>query len=128
MKIKKDDIVVVIAGKDKGKEGKVLRTFAGKERVIVEGVNIRTRHFKKTNERAGQKLQYEAPLHVSNVMIIDPKTKKRARVGYSVGKDGKKIRLSKKSGEVLDGKAAKKTASKTTKAPAKTTKAKKESK
>ncbi len=108
MKIKKDDIVVVIAGKDKGKEGKVLRTLAAKERVIVEGVNIRTRHFKKTNERAGQKLQYEAPLHVSNVMVIDPKTKKRSRVGYLKGKDNKKLRISKKSGEVLDSKAAKK--------------------
>lgn len=106
MKIKKDDMVVIIAGKDKGKEGKVLRTLADKERVVVEGANMRTRHFKKTNERPGQKLQYEAALHVSNVMVIDPKTKKRARVGYSVSKNGKKIRLSKASGEVLDSKSA----------------------
>lgn len=113
MKIKKDDIVVIIAGKDKGKEGKILRTIASKERVVVEGANMRTKHFKKTKERPGQKLEFEAPMHVSNVMLIDPKTKKRTRVGYIKDKSGKKVRIAKKSGETLDHKAVKKTAKKT---------------
>ena|SRR3990167_8718096 len=112
MKIKKDDIVVIIAGKDKGKQGKVLRTVAAKDRVVVEGANMRTRHFKKTKERAGQRLQYEAAIHISNVMLLDPKTKKRTRVGYMKDKNNKKVRVAKKSGETLDNKVAKKIAKK----------------
>lgn len=109
MRIKKDDIVTIIAGKDKGKEGKILRILTAKERVVVEGANMRTRHFKKTKERPGQKLEFEASIHVSNVMLIDPKTKKRTRIGYLKDKSGKKNRIAKRSGETLDQKPTKKT-------------------
>lgn len=107
MRIKKNDIVEVIAGKDKGKQGKVLRTISKKDRVVIEGANMRTKHFKKTAERAGQKVEFEAPMHISNVMIVDPKTKKPTRIGYIKDKNNRKVRVSKKSGEVLDGKTAK---------------------
>jgi large subunit ribosomal protein L24 len=100
MKIQNGDTVVVITGKDKGKTGQVLRVLAETERVVVAGVNMRTKHVKKTPNSAGQRLHYEASMHVSNVMIVDPKTKKRSRIGFRVNK-GKKQRMAKKSGEVL---------------------------
>lgn len=112
MKIKKDDTVRVMAGKDKGKEGKVLRTLKKTGRVVVDGINIRTRHIKKSAQQAGQKVQYPAPFNASNVMVLDPKSGKPTRVGYIVGKDGKKVRVAKKSGEALDSKSAKKAAAK----------------
>lgn len=101
MKIKVNDQVVVVAGKYKGKTGKVMRVFKKTNRLTVEKVNIRTRHIKKTPQRAGERIQYEAPFHASNVMLIDPKTKKRTRVGYSVEK-GKKERIAKKSGTKIE--------------------------
>lgn len=105
MHIKKDDMVVVIAGKDKGKEGKVLQAIPKQERVIVEGVNMVTKH-QKPNQRlqTGGIIHQEAPIHVSNVMILDPKEKKPTRVASKVLKDGKKVRVAVKSGEVLDKK------------------------
>ncbi|MBT6068146.1 50S ribosomal protein L24 [Candidatus Peregrinibacteria bacterium] len=119
MKIKKDDTIRVVAGKDKGKDGKVLSTISKKQKVVIEGVNIRTRHIKKTSQQAGQIVKYPAPIHVSNVMILDPKDSKPTKIGYSIGKDRKKLRISKRSGEVLDSKSAKaKTAKKA--APKKT--------
>lgn len=126
MRIKKNDIVEIITGKDKGKQGKVLRTISKKDRVVIEGANMRTKHFKKTAERAGQKIEFEAPMHISNVMILDPKTKKPTRIGYIKDKNNRKVRVSKKSGEVLDSKVAKvtKTTTKTDKEP-KATKEKK---
>lgn len=100
MKLHTGDIVVVITGKDKGKNGRILRVLSHKNHVVVEGINMRTKHIRKTPQRAGQKIRYEASLSASNVMIIDPETKKRSRVGYQV-KDGNKVRLAKKSRKVL---------------------------
>ena len=102
MKIKQGDKVVVIAGKDKGKEGKVIQTLKAQDKVIVEGVNIVKKHIKPNGGQDGRIAEVEAPLHVSNVMIIDPKTKKGTKVGYTIDKNGKKIRVSRKSNEKLD--------------------------
>lgn len=102
MKIHTGDIVHIISGKDKGKEGRVIRVLPDKNRVVVEGANMRIRHIKKTPNQAGQRISYEASLHASKVMIVDPKTKKPTRVGYKVdAKTGKKVRIAKKSGEVI---------------------------
>lgn len=101
MFIKKNDKVKVIAGKDKGKEGEVLQTFPGKDRVIVKGVNIVKKHQKPTNANPnGGIIDVEAPIHVSNVMLIDPSNNEATRVGFKV-EDGKKVRVSKKSGKTL---------------------------
>lgn len=101
MKIRAGDTVYVISGKDKGKSGKVLRVLETKNRVIVEGVNMRTRHIKKTTQGPGQRIKYEAGLSASNVMIVDPKTKKPTRIGYKHDAKGKKVRFAKASGEVI---------------------------
>ncbi len=101
MKIKEGDKVVVIAGKYKGKTGNVMRVLKKTNKVVVEKVNIRTRHIKKTAQRAGEKIQYEAAFDASNVMLVDAKSSKRTRVGYKMV-DGKKYRVAKKSGEVVD--------------------------
>jgi len=111
MKIHQGDTVLIISGKDKGKQGTVLRVLSSKNHVIVEGVNMRTRHIKKTVQSAGQRIQYEASLDASKVMIVDPKTKKPTRVGFKIDASGKK-RVAKASGEVI-AKAAKTTAKKT---------------
>lgn len=102
MNIKVGDKVVVIAGKDKGKEGKVVKTLKLKNRVVVEGVNYIKKHVKGDGQTAGSIVQMEAPIHVSNVMIIDPKSKKRSRIGHSVDKKGNRVRIAKKSNESID--------------------------
>ena len=101
MHVKKGDKVMVIAGKDKGKTGVILTAFPKKDRVLVEGVNIIKKHMKpnQANPQGGIVSQ-EAAIHVSNVMLIDPKTGEPTRVGYKV-EDGKKVRVAKKSGEVI---------------------------
>ncbi|MFY4777172.1 50S ribosomal protein L24 [Metabacillus sp. RGM 3146] len=102
MHVKKGDKVMVISGKDKGKQGTVLEAYPKKERVLVEGINIVKKHAKPTQENPqGGILNQEAPVHVSNVMLIDPKSGEPTRVGYKV-EDGKKVRVAKKSGESLD--------------------------
>ena len=101
-KIKEKDEVVVIAGSNKGKVGKVIKTLKNKNRVVVEGVNIVKKHQKPTGTNAGGIIEEEASIHVSNVMIVDPKTKKRTRIGHTTDKNGKKIRITKKSNEKLD--------------------------
>ena len=101
MKIKQGDKVVVIAGKDKGKEGKVVKTLKNSSKVIVEGVNIVKKHIKPNGGEDGRITEIEAPLHVSNVMLYDEKAKKGTRVGYSI-KNGKKVRVSKKSDKKFD--------------------------
>jgi large subunit ribosomal protein L24 len=106
MKIRHGDTVVVIAGKDKGKTGTVERVLKTEGRVIVSGVNMRTRHVKKTAQQAGRKVVYEASIAINKVMIVDPKTQKPSRVGFTINKDGKKMRISKMSGvEILKAKA-----------------------
>lgn len=101
MKLKTGDNVVVIAGKDKGKEGKIIKTYRDKNKVLVEGVNIATKHIKPNGGQDGQIIKIERPLDASNVMIIDPKTKKGTRIGHEVV-DGKKVRVAKKSNQKLD--------------------------
>jgi large subunit ribosomal protein L24 len=102
MHVKKGDKVMVISGKDKGKTGVILAAFPKKDRIIVEGVNIVKKHSKPSQVNPnGGIINQEAPIHVSNVMPIDPKTGEPTRVGYKV-EDGKKVRVAKKSGEVLD--------------------------
>lgn len=102
MNVKKGDKVMVITGKDKGKTGIVLAAFPKKDRVLVEGINIVKKHAKpsQVNPQGGI-ISQEAPIHVSNVMPLDPKTNEPTRVGFKVV-DGKKVRVAKKSGETLD--------------------------
>ena len=97
MKIKKGDEVVVISGKYKGVKGKVLQVRPTESRVVVEGVNRHKWHIKPTQEQPGHNVDREAPIHVSNVALMDPKTKKATRAGYKMEGD-KKVRVSKKSG------------------------------
>ncbi|ELK46835.1 50S ribosomal protein L24 [Halobacillus sp. ACCC02827] len=102
MHVKKGDKVMVITGKDKGKQGTILEAYPKKDRVLVEGVNEVKKHAKPSQDNPqGGILTQEAPIHVSNVMPIDPKTGEPTRVGYKV-EDGKKVRIAKKSGEALD--------------------------
>ncbi len=103
MKLKVGDKVKVIAGSSKGKEGKIIKTLRSENRVIVEGVNIVKKHKKGNGQETGGILEVEAPINASNVMLIDPKTKKVTRIGYSKDeKTNKKIRISKKSNEKID--------------------------
>lgn len=101
MRIKKNDTVLVITGKDKGKKGKVLKAFPKKNTVIVEGVNIQTKHQKQTRTAAAEIKHQEGPIHVSNVMYYDTKAKAPTRIGYKV-ENGHKKRVSKKTGQVID--------------------------
>lgn len=103
MKIKKGDLVKVIAGKDKGKEGVVLRALPERNRVVVEKVNIVKKAQRPTPQnQQGGIMSVEAPLHVSNVMLIDPATKKPTRIGYRIKEDGTKVRVAKVSGKDID--------------------------
>lgn len=127
MKIRAGDSVVVISGKDKGKTGQVLRVLHNKGRIVVADINMRTRHMRATPNRPGEIVKYEASIAASNVMVVDPKTKKRSRIGYNIEK-GKKTRVFKKSGDEMKktAVAAKKGTDKAAaeKAEAKTTKKK----
>lgn len=100
MKIHKDDQVIVIAGKDKGKKAKVLKALPTEHKIIVEGVGMVTRHMKRQGATPGQKVTFEKPVDVSNVMLLDPKSGKPTRVGYKI-EAGKKIRIAKDSGTAL---------------------------
>lgn len=102
MHFKTGDKVVVISGKDKGKEGKIIKVLRNENRVVVEGVNIVKKHIKGNGQQAGSITEVEAAIHASNVMIVDPKTNKPTRIGHSINKDGKKIRVTKKSNSSLD--------------------------
>ena len=101
MNLKVGDKVVVIAGSSKGKEGKITKTLRNENRVIVEGCNIVKKHKKGNGQETGGILEVEAPIHVSNVMLIDPKTKKRTRIGHVI-ENNKKVRIAKKSSEKID--------------------------
>ena len=102
LKIKKGDKVIVIAGKDKGKTGEVTKVLVQENKVIVSGINMVKRHTKPSQESAGGIISKEMPIQVSNVAYIDPKTNKPTRLGIKVDKDGRKVRVAKKSGEVVD--------------------------
>lgn len=102
MNFKVGDKVRVIAGSSKGKEGKITKTLKAENKVIVEGANIVKRHRKGNGQVSGGIQEMEAPIHASNVMIIDPKTKKPTRIGHTIDKNNKKVRIAKKSSEKLD--------------------------
>ncbi len=102
-RLKKDDLVVVIAGRSKGEVGRILKVDAAGGRVIVEGVNRVKKHQKPTPRNpSGGIVEMEAPIHVSNVMLQDPKEEAPTRVRMGVDKDGKKVRIAVKSGSVID--------------------------
>lgn len=102
MNFKKGDKVVVIAGKSKGKEGTILKVLRDENKVLVEGANMVKKHLKPNGEGTGSIVEVEAPIHASNVMMLDPKTKKPTRIGHTTNKAGKKVRFAKKSNENLD--------------------------
>ena len=103
MRLKKNDLVIVIAGKEKGKTGKILKVLAEKNDVIVEQLNIVKRHQKPSKDMpTGGISDKEAPIHVSNVMLLDPKTNKPTRIAISKSKDGAKVRVSVKSKTIID--------------------------
>ena len=102
MNFKTGDKVVVISGSNKGKEGKITNVLRNENKVVVEGVNIVKKHVKPNGQGAGSIVEMEAPIHASNVMLVDPKTGKRTRIGHSTDKKGKKVRVTKKSNASLD--------------------------
>ncbi len=105
-KIKKGDKVFVMSGKDKGKEGdvlKVIKVAESQDKALVQGINLVKRHRKPSQENAGGIVSEERPIQISNLMIVDPKTKKPTRVGFKLDKKGNKVRFAKKSGEIIDG-------------------------
>ena len=102
LKIKKDDNVVVISGRDKGKQGKVLRVFPAEARAVVQGVHIARRHSKPSMGDPGGIVEKELTIHISNLAHIDPQTNKPTRVGYKFLDGGRKVRIARRSGEVID--------------------------
>jgi large subunit ribosomal protein L24 len=103
LKIKKGDHVVVLTGKDKGKKGEVLKVIPSENRAIVQGVAQMRRHQRQTANQEGGIIIKEAPIHISNLALEDPKDGEPTRVGYKFLKDGRKVRFAKRSGEVIDG-------------------------
>jgi large subunit ribosomal protein L24 len=102
-KIRKGDKVVVLAGKDKGRTGEVLSVQPKDDKAVVRGVNQVRRHQKQSQSQEGGIITKEAPIHLSNIALADPKDGKPTRVGFRVEKDGKKVRVAKRSGEVING-------------------------
>jgi large subunit ribosomal protein L24 len=102
LKIKKGDTVVVITGRDKGRQGEVLRVFPAESRLIVQGVNIAKRHTKPSMGNPGGIIEKELTIHVSNVAHVDPQSQRPTRVGYRRLDDGRKVRVARRSGEVID--------------------------
>jgi large subunit ribosomal protein L24 len=102
LKIKKGDNVVVISGRDKGKQGEVLRVVPAESRLVVQGVHIARRHTRQSMGNPGGIVEKELTIHVSNVAHIDPASGKPTRVGYKTLDDGRKVRIARRSGEVLD--------------------------
>lgn len=101
LKIKKGDKVIVLAGRDKGKSGEVKKVIPAESKVIVSGINLQTKHTKPSQLGPGGKSQSEAPIHVSNVALADPKSGKPTRVGYKISGDTK-VRIAKKSGQQVE--------------------------
>jgi large subunit ribosomal protein L24 len=102
-KIKKGDKVVVTTGRDKGKTGEVRQVMTAERRAIVAGVNLVRRHTRQTAQTEGGILTKESPIHLSNLAIADPKTGKPTRVGFKILDDGRKVRVAKRSGDLIDG-------------------------
>jgi large subunit ribosomal protein L24 len=104
MKIKTNDTVLIITGKDRGKIAKVTKLIRDKNKIVAEKVNVRTKHVKKSAQGPGQIIKFEAPIDASNAMVVCPHCKKPTRVGYSVPAGGKKQRVCKKCKQALDSK------------------------
>jgi large subunit ribosomal protein L24 len=102
-KIRKGDKVVVLAGKDKGRTGEVLSVAPKDDKAVVRGVNMIRRHQKQSQSQEGGIITKEAPIHLSNIALADPKDGKPTRVGFQIQKDGTKVRVAKRSGEVING-------------------------
>jgi large subunit ribosomal protein L24 len=102
-KIKKGDKVVVLAGRDRGRNGEVIRMFPAEQRALVRGVNMVRRHQKQSAQAEGGIISKEAPIHLSNLAIADPKDGKATRVGFKFLDDGRKVRFAKRSGDLIDG-------------------------
>ncbi|MBX2856486.1 MAG: 50S ribosomal protein L24 [Rhodobacteraceae bacterium] len=102
-KLKKGDKVVVLAGKDKGREGQIAQVMPKDGRAIVSGVNMVVRHTKQSQTSQGGRLPKEAAIQLSNLALVDPKEGGPTRVGFKILEDGKKVRFAKKSGEIIDG-------------------------
>ena len=102
-KIKKGDKVVVLAGRDKGRNGEVLKVVPREDRAFVRGINIVKKHQKQTQAQEGGIISKEGPIHLSNLAIADPKDGKATRVGFKTLEDGRKVRFSKRSGDLIDG-------------------------
>ena len=103
LKIKRGDTVVVISGKEKGKRGEVERVLPSEDRVVVGAVNVRTRHARPTQNNQQGLYTFAAPIHISNVMLVDPDSGEPTKVGYRFTDSGEKIRVAKKTGKDLDG-------------------------
>jgi large subunit ribosomal protein L24 len=103
LKIKRGDTVVVISGKEQGKRGEVERVLPKEDRVVVGGVNVRTRHARPTQNNQQGLYTFAAPIHVSNVMLVDPDSGEPTKVGYRFTDSGEKLRVSKKTGKDIDG-------------------------
>ena len=101
-KIKKGDRVVVTTGRDKGKKGEVLKVFPSESRALVSGINIVKRHQRQTQTQQGGIVSKEGTIHLSNLAHVDPTSGKAIRVGFKIMGDGRKVRVAKKSGEVID--------------------------
>lgn len=102
-KIRKGDRVTVLTGRDKGRSGDVLKVIPDENRAIVQGINMVKRHQRQTAGEEGGIINKEAPLHMSNLAILDPKDGKPTRVGFQTLKDGRKVRVARRSGETIDG-------------------------
>ena len=100
-KIRKGDQVVVTTGREKGRQGEVAEVLRKDERVVVKGVNMVKRHTRPSQTSPGGIVEQEAPLHISNVALVDPESGKPTRVGYETGKDGKKTRIARRSGKAI---------------------------
>jgi large subunit ribosomal protein L24 len=102
-KIKKGDKVVVLSGRDKGRNGEVVRVLPREDRALVRGVNVVKRHQKQSMKEEGGIIRKELPIHLSNIALADPKDGKPTRVGFKVLDDGRKVRFAKRSGDLIDG-------------------------
>ena len=102
-KIRKGDKVVVLTGRDKGRSGEVIEVRPSESRALVRGVNMVKRHQKQTAQREGGIISKEAPIHLSNIAIADPKSGKPTRIGWKIQKDGTRVRVAKRSGTEIDG-------------------------
>ncbi len=102
-KIKKGDTVVVLTGRDKGKSGEVIQMLPADNKALVRGINMVRRHQKQTQSQEAGIVSKEAPIHLSNIALADPKDGKATRVGFKVQEDGAKVRVAKRSGDLIDG-------------------------